>query len=76
MSSMKPIVEIGFVIVKPSGGVWDEYLYPSREDAERMAGVAQQGLTVHSARRVHSLRKINSTSVKGWTDLIIDRGDE
>ncbi|MCB1469041.1 MAG: hypothetical protein KDK08_18305 [Rhizobiaceae bacterium] len=76
MSGTEPIVEIGFVIVKPNGSPWDEYLYPSREAAERIAGLIDPILTVWPSRRIRSVRKANEMEIRGWTDLIIDRGGE
>lgn len=76
MSGIAPVVEHGFVIVKSNGFVWDEYLYGSREAAEHIARVAQQGLTIHPARRIRSIRQATATTARGWTDLIIDRGAE
>lgn len=69
---MKPFVEHGFIIVKPDGRVWDEYLYPTREGAEHMAKF-NSTLSVFPARRVHSLRQQTTTTVVGRTELIIDR---
>ena len=72
---MTPQVERGFVIVKPDGKPWDEYLYPSRDAAERLARL-NSGLRVFPARRVRSLRKTTGTTATGRTELIIERGDE
>lgn len=69
---MKPFVEHGFVIVKPDRRVWDEYLYPSREAAERMA-MFNASLSVFPARRVSYLRQMTGTTAALKTDLIIDR---
>jgi hypothetical protein len=70
---MTPQVEHGFVIVKPDGKPWDEYLYPSREAAERLARFNSE-LRLFPARRVRSLRQTPGTTVTGRTELIIDRG--
>lgn len=71
---MKPTVEHGFIITKPDGRPWDEYLYPTRETAERLAKL-NSSLRMFPARRIHSLRRVNETTAKGWTDLVIDRDD-
>ncbi len=68
-------VEHGFVIVKPDGRVWDEYLYPTREAAERVA-MFNSELRVFPARRVDSLRKATTTTLAVRSELIIDRGEE
>ena len=71
---MTPQVERGFVIVKPDGKPWDEYLYPSREAAEALARF-NSGLRVFPARRVFSLRRNNGATVSARSELIIDRGN-
>ncbi len=71
---MKPQVEHGFAIVKPDGRAWDEYLYPTKEAAERVA-MFNSALRVYPARRVFSLRRATTTTLSGRKDLIIDRGD-
>lgn len=71
---MKPFVEHGFIIVKPSGGVWDEYLYPSRDGAEQMAKL-NSSLNVFPAKRVTYLRQTTTTTAALKTDLIIDRSN-
>ena len=71
---MKPQVEHGFVITKPDGRVWDAYLYPSREAAERVAKFNSE-LRVYPSRRVFSLRRASSTTVTSRSELIIDRSE-
>ncbi|MGN6304849.1 MAG: hypothetical protein ACTHNH_08540 [Mesorhizobium sp.] len=71
---MTPQVEHGFIITKPDGRPWDEYLYPTREAAERIA-MFNSTLRVYPARRVFSLRQATATTVTGRRDLIIDRGE-
>lgn len=70
---MTPEVQQGFIITKPDGKPWDEYLHPSRENAERIARFDQK-LAVCPARRVFSLRQTNGTTAVVQRDLIIDRG--
>lgn len=67
-------VEHGFIITKPDGKPWDEYLYPSREAAERIA-MFNSTLCVYPARRIFSLRQTSGTTAVGHRDLIIDRGE-
>jgi hypothetical protein len=69
-----PPVEHGFIITKPDGKPWDEYLYPSREAAERIA-MFNTTLRVYPARRVFSLRQTSGTTMTGRKELIIDRGE-
>lgn len=73
---MTPQVEHGFIITKPDGKPWDEYLYPTKESAERLAKNFNATLQVFPARRVFSLRQTSGTTAVGHRDLIIDRGDE
>jgi len=70
---MTPEVEHGFIITKPDGKPWDEYLYPTREAAGRIA-MFNSMLRVYPARRVFSLRQTSGTTAVGHCDLIIDRG--
>jgi hypothetical protein len=66
-------VESGFVIVKPDGCPWDEYLYPTKGAAERVASYHGK-LSVFPARRVFSMRQVSGTMVTVRKELIIDRG--
>lgn len=69
-----PMVEIthGFVIVRANGRAVDGHLYPQRHDAE-MVNAFLGSCSVSPARRVVSFRKLNGTSVKLRSEIVIDR---
>lgn len=71
---MKPSVEHGFAIIKPDGRLWDDYLYPTKKAADRMA-MFNTSLRVFPARRVSAPARPNSTTVRGRASIIVDRGD-
>lgn len=71
---MTPVVEHGFIITKPDGSPWDEYLYPTKDAAERIASFNGK-FEVFPARRVSSLKLTSGTTVGIRKELIIDRSE-
>lgn len=67
-------IEHGFAILKPDGRLWDDYLYPTRQAADRMA-MFNTSLRVFPARRVFGLVGANTMTLRGRATIIVDRGN-
>lgn len=66
-------VEHGFVIVRPDGRLAEDHVYRMREPAEHIASMLFPGCKVFPARRVYSLRKSSTTTVKLRSEIVIER---
>jgi len=71
---MKSSVEHGFAILKPDGRLWDNYLYPTKQAADRMA-MFNTSLRAFPARRVFGLVGSNCATLRGRASIIVDRGN-
>jgi hypothetical protein len=70
---ISPVVEHGFVIVRPNGRLLDKHLYQDRAAADHMVTTLYPGHIVKPARRVTSWRKSGGmTLTTRQPEIIID----
>lgn len=74
----RPVVEVerGFVIVRKDGRLAERFLYRSEDAALAVASVLFPDCTVKPARSVSCLRKATTTTLRPWSDIIIDEASE